>query len=321
MLLNHNSKKVLVIGDVMVDHYMHCKCDRISPEAPVPVACLQNDEFILGGAANVANNLVKLGLEVILCGVIGNDSQGTKFNDLLYNNNIGNLLLQSNNRRTTIKSRVVSSGHQLLRIDREDNFLISKYEEDQILDKVESIISQCNSIIISDYDKGLLTDDLLKKIMLIANSFSLPVLIDPKTPPFVKYAGAEIIKPNRREAFLETGIDLVDTNSIKRACSIIFENTRIPKIIITLSEGGVAVFENEVLTIIPTKSKEVFDVTGAGDTFLAALTSRYIEKRELIPSAEFANYAAACVISKMGSATTSVHEILNLINKENNGEN
>ena len=303
------NKKTLVIGDVMLDHYMYCNCDRISPEAPVPVASLYNEESILGGAANVANNLVKLGIDVILCGIIGKDIYGLELCNELKKNKIEDLLFQCDNRKTTIKSRVVSSGQHLLRIDREDKCLINEIEEDIIVEKIKVKISECNCVIVSDYNKGLLTDSLLSKIFSLTKQNKLPVFVDPKSPPFIKYSGADIIKPNRKEAQIETGVDLVDNISIKDACSKLFEKTGIKKIVITLSEDGVAVFENNNLTIIPTKAKEIFDVTGAGDTFIAALSYSIMQNKNLVEACEFANYAAACVISKMGSSTTTINEI------------
>ncbi len=313
------NKKILVIGDIMLDHYIYCSCERISPEAPVPVANILSEEWILGGAANVANNLIKLGVDVILCGIIGNDYYGTEFINDLKKNNIENLLYKCDNRKTTIKSRVVSGGQHLLRIDREDKFLINETEEDKIVEKIKVKISECNCVIVSDYNKGLLTHSLLSKIFSITKENQLPVLVDPKTPPFIKYFGADIIKPNRKEAQLETGIDLVDDDSIKNACSKLFEKTGIKKIVITLSEDGVAVFENNNLRIIPTEAKEIFDVTGAGDTFIAALSYSIMQNKNLVESCEFANYAAARVISKMGSATTTINEI-NQLKKITNGK-
>ncbi len=313
-----SKNKTLVIGDVMLDHYLYCTCERISPEAPVPIANLNKEELILGGAANVANNLINLGVDVILCGIIGKDSYGLELINELKKNNIENLLYQCVNRKTTIKSRVISNGQQQLRIDREDKFSISETEENQIIEKLKSKITQCNCIVISDYNKGLLTDGLLRKIFFEAKGLNIRVFVDPKIPPFNKYNGADIIKPNKKEAYLETGIELVDEVSIKNACIKLFEQTGINKIVITLSEDGVAVFENHKLRFIPTKAKKIFDVTGAGDTFLAALSFKYMEHKNLFQASEYANYAAACVVSKVGSATTSLKEIDKIIKQENN---
>jgi D-beta-D-heptose 7-phosphate kinase/D-beta-D-heptose 1-phosphate adenosyltransferase len=320
-LINNSQNKTLVIGDLMLDHYMFCSCERISPEAPVPVANLLVEEWKLGGAANVANNLIQLGVNVFLCGVVGNDSNGIFFIDQIIENKIESLICELSDRKTTVKSRVVSGGQQLLRIDREDTFLISQSDEDLIISKIRSVINECNCIIISDYNKGLLTEGLLNKICELKKKFKITILVDPKVPPFIKFTGVDLIKPNKREAYLETGIEIKDEISIKNTCMAIFEKTKIPMIVITLSEGGVAIFENGQLSIIPTKTKEVFDVTGAGDTFIAALSYKYSQNYNLSDSCAFANFAAACVISKMGSATTNLNEIHNLINNEINGGN
>jgi D-beta-D-heptose 7-phosphate kinase/D-beta-D-heptose 1-phosphate adenosyltransferase len=313
-----NNKKTLVIGDIMLDHYIYCNCERISPEAPVPVANLLSEQWILGGAANVANNLIKLGVDVILFGIIGNDNYGKELINELNKNNIENFLYECDNRKTTVKSRVVSGGQHLLRIDREDKFLINEIEEDKIVEKIKVKISECNCVIVSDYNKGFLSHSLLNKIFSITKEHQLSVFVDPKIPPFIKYSGADIIKPNRKEAQLETGIDLVDYDSIKNACLKLFKKTGIKKIVITLSEDGVAIFENNNLIIIPTEAKEIFDVTGAGDTFIAALSYRFMQNKNLAESCEFANSAAACVISKMGSSTTTVNEIHKIKNKPTN---
>jgi len=303
--------KTLVIGDVMLDHYLYCTCERISPEAPVPIANLHKEELILGGAANVANNLINLGVDVILCGIIGKDSYGLELINELKKNNIENLLYQCVNRKTTIKSRVISNGQQQLRIDREDKFSISETEENQIIEKLKSKIIQCNSIIISDYNKGLLTDGLLRKIFFEAKGLNIPVFVDPKIPPFNKYNGADIIKPNKKEAYLETGIELVDEVSIKNACIKLFEQTGINKIVITLSEDGVAVFEDHKLKFIPTKAKKIFDVTGAGDTFLAALAVQYLFTNSAEKAIIFANVAAGITVQHRGNYAPSYDEIRN----------
>lgn len=320
-LKNKSQNKTLVIGDLILDHYKLCRCERISPEAPVPVANLLFEEYKLGGAANVANNLIQLGVDVFLCGVVGNDNYGKILIDKIIENKIESLICELSDRKTTVKSRVVSGGQQLLRIDREDTFLISQPDEDLIMSKIKSVINECNCIIISDYNKGLLTESLIKKICDLKSEFKITILVDPKAPPFLKFTGVDLIKPNKKEATLETNIVIKDEVSVKNACLAIFEKTKIPMIVITLSEDGVAIFENGQLNIIPTKTKELFDVTGAGDTFIAALSYKYFESYNLSDSCVFANFAAACVISKMGSATTTLKEIKNLIKNEIDGEN
>jgi rfaE bifunctional protein kinase chain/domain len=305
--------KILVIGDVMLDHYVHGICNRISPEAPVPIVSLNHEQWLLGGAANVANNLIHLDLNVILCGVVGNDENAVIIEKILKDKKIRSALIYSRDRKTTVKTRILSDGQQLLRVDREDIFFISESEEKIIIKKINSLLGQCDYILISDYNKGFLTKNFLEQIMLLAEHFKIPVIVDPKSPPFIKYSGAQIIKPNKKEAFLESGIELVDKFSIEKACKIISQNTGIPIVIITLSEDGVALYYNGSFEILPTRALEICDVTGAGDTFLAALTYKLINSKNIKDACEFANYAAGIVVAKNGAATTSVNEIEKLI--------
>lgn len=305
--------KILVMGDVILDHYINGSCNRISPEAPVPVIELQDESWVLGGAANVANNLIDLGSEVYLCSIIGDDKNGDLLIELLDQKGIQKQLIKSDLRKTSIKTRVVSGAHHLVRIDSEDKNKISSEDEDKILDMILSIIDNCNCILLSDYNKGLLTDRLIKEVIEIAKTRNIKVLVDPKNPPFSKYSGADLIKPNKKEAFLETGINICDAQSLNDACRSIYSKYPFQTIIITLSEDGVAIFQNQELKIIPTKAKEIFDVTGAGDTFLAALAFGINIGYDIYTACEFANNASAIVISKHGCSTTNFNEIENLI--------
>ena len=311
-----NEKKILVIGDVMLDHYQYGSCERISPEAPVPIVDLFKEEYLLGGAANVANNLVSLGVNVILCGIVGIDNTGNILGSLLDKKKIDNLLCTSFNRKTTVKSRIMSGAHQLLRIDSEVRHKISAEEEESIIKNVRSIVHQISLILISDYNKGLLTERLISQIIEIAKLNNILVMVDPKAPPFLKYKGANIIKPNKKEAHLETGVEIVDYDTLDAACKKIQFQSGIDTIIVTLSEDGVGLYENKKLTIVPTKAKKVFDVTGAGDTFLAAFALCIINGQEVKYACEYANFASAVVVGKIGSATTNIHEIDTIISND-----
>lgn len=307
--MNKGNNRILVVGDIMLDHYLHGNCSRISSEAPVPIIEFQTELWFLGGAANVANNLISLGSEVILCGCVGDDRSAQKLKELLLDKKILDQTVISSDRKTTVKSRVVANNHQLIRIDHEVKVPLSEMEENIILDKIRNISSDCNCIVLSDYNKGVITHSLIQKIVLLARASGIKILVDPKTPPFTKYKGVTVIKPNKKEASIATGIEISDRNSLELACKLIREQTECETVIITLSEQGVAYYEGDEVKIIPTRAQEVFDVTGAGDTFLAGLAYSFVNEKSVHDACEFANYASALVIAKQGCATVSIEEI------------
>ena len=315
-----NNSKVLVIGDLILDRYLYGTCDRISPEAPVPIVNLENEKLLLGGASNVANNLKALGVNVLLFGIIGDDNYGKEFQDILDSKNISNTLISVKNRKTTVKTRIVSNSHQLLRLDSETRNNINEDMEDLIIEKIIKLIPECSIVLISDYNKGFLTNKVLSEIITFSKNNNIKVIVDPKTPPFNKYSGADIIKPNRNEALSETGLKIINFETFQLASKKIQENTGIPVVIITLSEDGVGVAENETFIIFPTKAKEIHDVTGAGDTFVAALTFGLLMNETLQFSSELANHASSIVISKQGCEVVDASEIFNFINKYKNNE-
>jgi D-beta-D-heptose 7-phosphate kinase/D-beta-D-heptose 1-phosphate adenosyltransferase len=300
--MNNVKPSILVIGDIILDHYLSGTTSRISPEAPVPIVDCDNEKWVLGGAANVANNLAAIGAEVSLAGIVGDDQNGILVKNIMSSKNINDLTAISKNRKTTTKSRIISSNHQLLRIDKEDRHFISDKEEREILD-----------IIISDYNKGSLTSTLIKKIIESSKQNNIKVLVDPKTPPFSKYSGAYLIKPNRKEALLETGIDIVDERTLSMAAKKIHDATLCEVVVITLSEGGVGLYEKKTSKIIPTKAKEIFDVTGAGDTFIAVLAFAIANGKTIAESCELSNYASSIVVGKHGCVTIEYNEIESML--------
>lgn len=315
-----NNSKVLVIGDLILDRYLYGTCDRISPEAPVPIVNLENEKLLLGGAANVANNLQALGVNVLLCGLVGDDNYGKEFQNLVESKNINNILISIKNRKTTVKTRIVSNSHQLLRLDSETNNNINEDTESLVIKQIFNLIPDCSILLISDYNKGFLTNKVLSEIISFSKKINVKVIVDPKTPPFSKYFGADIIKPNRKEALSETGLNIIDFETFKLASKKIQENTGIPVVIITLSEDGVGVAENKTCLLLATKAKEINDITGAGDTFVAVLTFGLLMNETLQYSSELANYASSIVISKQGCEVVDKSELFNYINKHKNNE-
>ncbi|WP_275099242.1 D-glycero-beta-D-manno-heptose-7-phosphate kinase [Sedimenticola hydrogenitrophicus] len=301
---------ILVVGDLMIDHYLWGECSRISPEAPVQVVDVTEERALLGGAGNVVNNLVALGSRVSVAGVIGGDEAGrqlvTMMRDLGVNTE--HLLLDPR-RKTSKKSRVVASHQQVVRFDSECRVDISPEHEQQILQAVERLLPAVDLVLLSDYAKGVLTETLVPRLIALCNNQGKRVLVDPKGSDYSRYQGAYLITPNRKEAALATAIPIgrEDENlesmgfALKRLCNLSYA-------IITLSEDGMAIF-GETMQRITTHAKEVYDVTGAGDTVLAALGFALACGRDIETAAHFANSAAAVVVGKLGSATATLDEI------------
>ena len=310
-LTNEKPARVLVIGDIMLDHYILGKCERISPEAPVPVVEMTSEYYTLGGAGNVLKNLTALGADAGIISAVGDDGAAKLIDEALSECETGNnLIVRCRDRVTTVKTRVLAVKHQLLRLDRESRVGISKDTEDMILRNLKSCISEYDVVLISDYLKGVLTERLIGLIASECNKYKVRTIADPKAKDFSRYKGIDIIKPNRLEAKQATGIEITDEESLRAACEKIVQITGCRAVVITLSEDGIAYYEGGILAQIPTKAVEVYDVTGAGDTVLAALGFAIAKNAELHEACDFANHAAALVVRKVGSATASLDEIL-----------
>ncbi|MDE5602924.1 MAG: D-glycero-beta-D-manno-heptose-7-phosphate kinase [Helicobacter sp.] len=310
---------ILVIGDLILDHYVWGSCERISPEAPVQVIEVTKETLSLGGACNVANNLIALEAEVFICGMIGADEAGKKLKQQLQALHIHTQgIYIHKNRPTTKKSRIIAAHQQVLRVDKEDKESICKEGESFILDFSMQLIKnhKIDCIILSDYQKGVLSPKLTQKLITLAKKSKIKILIDPKGKDYRKYRGATLLTPNKKEVKEATNISiyneetlLLATKKLKQMCDLEFS-------LITLSEDGIAVLD-ETLKTIPTVAKEVFDVTGAGDTVIAALAYMFALQKNILQSVYFANAAAAVVVNKIGSATASKEEIINYLKKNN----
>jgi rfaE bifunctional protein kinase chain/domain len=305
---------VLVIGDIMLDHYIFGKCERISPEAPVPIVFWEKEESSLGGAANLARNLVSLGVNTKVISVIGDDDIGKQIEIKTKANNLDSYYIKSEHRHSTLKTRVISGNHQLSRFDKETRETLTDFEIESLIDNVTKSIDNVNLILISDYNKGVISDKLVNDLLVVAKKFKIPVFVDPKSNNFSRYKGVNLIKPNKLEAELATNIKIVDEVSLSMACAKISLITESEIVVVTLSQDGVALYENSNLTIIPTRAKEIIDVTGAGDTFFAALSSYILKDPNYFEACKFANYASAVVISKSACQVVTFEEILKLKN-------
>lgn len=304
--------RVLVVGDLMLDEYLWGKAERISPEAPVQIVEVTREDLRMGGAGNVINNLVALGCQVVACSVIGGDDNGTQLQRAFTGKGVDvSGVFEDPMRATSRKTRVVAANQQIVRIDRETREPISAEFEERIVSFINERKEEFRAILISDYAKGVLTEKMLETIISIARENKIPVVVDPKGKDFSKYSGASILTPNRREAEMAAGIPISNEEGLKEAARIILENVRLAALLITRSEKGMSLFLREGETVhIPTVAREVFDVTGAGDTVLAVLGVALACGRGYADAAQLANEAAGIVVGKIGTSTVSPEEII-----------
>ncbi|MDP9080547.1 MAG: D-glycero-beta-D-manno-heptose-7-phosphate kinase [Bacteroidota bacterium] len=303
---------ILVIGDLMIDHYIWGTASRLSPEAPVPIVNVKSESTTLGGAGNVVQNLVALGANVTVAGVIGNDATGNDLIKILQSEGVKtNTIINDPSRPTTVKTRVLAGRHQLVRVDREVTEPISKALEDEMADKLSAIIDQTDIIIFSDYNKGLFAPALTQRLIKIATDHKKKVIIDPKGLNYEKYDGAYLIKPNRKELAEAAKTESIkNIGELQEAAKTIFAQTKTTYLIVTLSEEGMAIVTERSSKLLPVKATEVFDVTGAGDTVIAAIAYFIAAGLTVEEACELANHAAAIVIRHVGSATTTIDEII-----------
>jgi len=308
--LQGKSPKLLVIGDLMIDHYLWGSCERISPEAPVQVINVDNESTVLGGSGNVINNLKALGAQVDVISVIGGCETSDELKILLNDINVNSkYLITQKDRITSKKSRIIAAQQQVVRYDRESTDEISTKSQTTILNTFKKIITNYDAVLLSDYGKGVLTADLTQSLIAIANDNNKKVLIDPKGLDYSKYKGAYLLTPNKKEASEATQINVHDDATLTQAITQLKTQCDLDVSLITLSEQGVAIFDDELRTH-PTVAREVFDVTGAGDTVLASLGFALSCGLDIDNSVEFANLAAGVVVGKIGSATATLNEII-----------
>lgn len=308
--ITQKKPKILVIGDLMIDHYLWGSTNRISPEAPVQVVEVQKETTVLGGAGNVVNNLVSLGAEVMVISVVGEDEVSNELTKMLEDIGVSHYLVCDENRKTTKKSRIIASAQQIIRYDQESKEDISAEAEALITNSLLGIISDYDAVLVSDYGKGVITDSLMGKINFCASGNEAKVLVDPKGDDYTKYIGSYLLTPNKKEAELATGITIKDDESLKEALKKLHNTACLQVPMITLSEDGIAIIdENNEVIKKPTVAREVFDVTGAGDTVLASLGYCLANGDDILDAVEFANLAAGVVVGKIGSATATLEEI------------
>ena len=310
-----NGLRILVIGDVMLDAYVMGKVNRISPEAPVPIVSLENEDARIGGAGNVALNLLALGAKPIICGVIGEDSSGDKLLNLFEKNGIStDGLVKSIARKTTVKTRVISNKQQLLRIDSESTFPLLESEEIKLNNTIQNIINQgVDGIIFEDYNKGVLTDSVIQNTIKIAKEKDIPTAVDPKKENFLSYKGVSLFKPNLKE--LKEGLNLnFDFNSNKdlfeKGIEVLEEKLQNEISFVTLSENGVFIKNQTEKYYVPAHMRSISDVSGAGDTVIAVATLCLISGASTKQIAEISNLAGGLVCEKSGVVSISKNELL-----------
>lgn len=297
-------RRILVVGDVMIDAYMRGTVSRISPEAPVPIVNLKKVEDRLGGAANVALNLLALGAEPVLCAVIGDDDGGKTFFDLLDKRGLTTEgIVKSNDRQTTIKTRVIGDNQQLLRIDQEELTPINSNQQESLIQRIDSIIANgIDGIILEDYNKGLLTPEVIRSVISIANQHGIPVTVDPKKDNFFAYEGVTLFKPNLKELREGLGVDfdIADRAMFEQAVDQLESRLGNQMTFVTLSEHGVFIKKDQSKHYIPAHIRNIADVSGAGDTVIAVATLCLVAGLHPSELADIANLAGGLVCEVSG---------------------
>jgi len=303
--------RVLVAGDLILDHYLHGSVLRISPEAPVPVLNVEKEGYLLGGAANVARNLSSLGARVELVGLRGKDEFGVMLEKLIAADPlICPRLVSDPSRPTTLKTRCIANGQQMVRLDREVPHPVSGRTEDRVIAALTSRLAVCNAIIVSDYAKGLLSKRVLDELIARAREAGKPLFVDPKGDEYRRYRGATYLTPNQKEAQEATGVKITDEESLRRAGRALLKQVAAEAVFITRGPKGVSVFPRTGKPIhMPARAREVFDVTGAGDTFIAVSTLAVAAGGSLADAATLANAAAGVVVGHAGVAAVKLAEL------------
>jgi D-beta-D-heptose 7-phosphate kinase/D-beta-D-heptose 1-phosphate adenosyltransferase len=311
--LIRNTKRVpvLVAGDVMVDEYIMGSVERISPEAPVPVLVVKDRLRRLGGAGNVVKNLVVMGAGVALLAAVGKDSSGRWFREHCEELGIeGFWLKESSARPTTLKTRVVARNQQIVRIDEEHVAGISPELESSVIEDIKSVVPQVKAAVVSDYGKGFLTRPILECLIAEARAAKIPVLVDPKGLDFSRYRGATYITPNVREASVAAGVEIRDPASLVRAARVLIDQTGAEAIAVTRGRDGITLVTRRDSRDFSVKPVEIIDVTGAGDTVIAALALGVANGFSIEDSVVMANIAASLVVARFGAASVTLQEML-----------
>ena len=312
-----NEKKIMIVGDMMLDIYMKGKVERISPEAPVPIVSVTESFSRLGGAANVAQNLKALGTEPILCAVTGNDDKSNELISLMLEHNMNTSgIVKSNERITTTKVRIIGNNAQMLRVDTEDTFDLTENERNLLMSRIKEIINNENidGIILQDYNKGVLTETLIKEVIAIANERNIPIGVDPKKKNFLAYQNATFFKPNLKE--LKEGIGIASKDDsideILKSVDVLHDKLNCRYIMTTLSERGVLIkdYETDTYHHIPAHLRKIADVSGAGDTVLSVAMLCLVCNQNAYNIAALSNLAGGLVCEEVGAVPINKEYLL-----------
>ena len=312
---------ILVVGDLMMDEYIWGEVDRISPEAPVQIVEVKHEEFTLGGAGNVINNLVSLGAKVHAAGVVGTGRDGNLLLDMLQKLHVDiEGIIQDSRRPTTRKTRIIAANQHVLRIDRETKKEISDNTYQLMINSLKKQIPSADIVLVSDYGKGTLTKPLISNLIDICKNKSKMIIVDPKGLDFSKYSGVTMITPNKKEASLASNTEIVDESSLFQAANILFQKVEMEYLLITCGKDGMVLFgKNSPPYRIHTEARQVFDVSGAGDTVLAVVGLALATGEPFREAASLANTAAGIVVGKMGTATITQKELSSAISPDGIG--
>jgi D-beta-D-heptose 7-phosphate kinase/D-beta-D-heptose 1-phosphate adenosyltransferase len=307
-----NSVKILVLGDLMVDHYVFGETTRISPEAPVPVVDVISETFKLGGSANVANNILSLGGTVFPTGIVGADKNGSwLINEFKTHGGDVSGIIVDNNRPTTTKMRILVGHHQLLRVDYESREAVDSAYANQILNYIRNNINDIDCIVISDYDKGLITKNIIEALVNLKQEKGTKIIVDPKIEHFLDYKGVSIIKTNINNARKVLKMKVKDETGIRRIASKLLAEFECDTVIITLGKDGLSLLKEDGQYVhIPALARAVYDITGAGDTVTAALALSTSTNASIVESALISNVAAAIKVGKVGTSIVTQDELV-----------
>ena len=310
ILQNLRDRYVLVLGDVMLDEFVWGDVTRISPEAPVPVVDVRRESMHLGGAANVLASLVALGARGSVVGVVGNDAAGRRLQAGLSDLGVQDQLVVDESRPSTTKTRIIAHNQLVVRADRESRSPVTGKLEDKIVSSLKDALRHADAFVVSDYDKGVVTPRILREVLPVAYE-QVPVLIDPKLRNFNEYRPATLVTPNHLEALRMSDTEDHSDDGSHQAAKVIREKLGCDAVLITRGDRGMMLLEGDGPPVyVETAAREVYDVTGAGDTVIAALASALATGATMIEAASFANHAAGIVVGKVGTATATADELL-----------
>jgi len=314
---NFSRAEILVIGDIIVDHFIWGSVSRISPEAPVPVVNVTKENLLLGGSANVLRNIFSLGGRGELCGIIGNDAMGDQLVDLVRRLPASTDGIIMGSRPTTVKTRIIAQGQQVVRFDREQSGIPSREPLTGMLSYLEKSLIKFDAVIISDYAKGVVNEQFMRKLFQLRSNIQrrkgrdIPLIVDPKPINYHHFVGATVVTPNHHEAMLLSGIRIEDDQTLLAAARHIKDDIECGSVLITRGEHGMTLLdEHDNFITIPAMAKEVYDVTGAGDTVAATLAMGLAVGCSMKESAILANHAAGIVVGKVGTAAVTTDELI-----------